>query len=349
MGGPGGSVTYGDYFTAARDFLSADGMAVVIRALQGVCETVPEVIRIHLVKHGALYHPAHVSLTAGQAQAHLVLNVAISAEGRERLPVEVAFLRELARVYPQSYLPEVYGWGVGTAGRHGDLPMFAGQWLDGYHEVHHTISQGSIPRPWVVWDSLNPHWYFSRRQSDDFYRQAVFILTYYLNPINLHAITEWHHAAGDFVVKRKKNGHIDVRLITVRRYGALFDLAPDTVPDLNTLLEGLAAFFLRTSLWMRLDRLDGVGELDWSDDDALLPIWEGFVRGLRQMTRVHRLPRLFAQAALHYLAAHDHNDLRRLGLGILARCPAALPEVTLMRRHLSSHSAGLAGVIRAGQ
>jgi hypothetical protein len=347
------AVTYGEYFTAACDFLSADAMAVpalaIRRCLGSTVAPAPEVVRIHLVKHGAMYHPARVTLVTGQTQVPLVLNVAISPEGRERLPAEVAHLTRLQRDFPETYVPEVYGWGRGATDRQAPLPMFAGQWLAGYHEVHRTTGDGSGRQQWIVWDSDAGPWRLSRARVADFFRQAVFILTFYFDPYTLHAIMEWHHAAGDFVLKRKSDGNIEVRLITVRRYGPLFHQDADAAVDLQTLLGALTVFFLRTSLWMRLDRLEGTGALVWSEDGVVPAMWEGFVRGLGRLAGVHHFPESFADAAVRYVAAHDRHDLRRLGLGILERYPADLPETALIRRHLGRHAARLASVIRGSR
>jgi hypothetical protein len=344
------AVTYGDYFTAVHDFLSADDLFLARRLACGCsrCTGTPEGVRIHLVKHGAFYHPACVTLVCAHHQVRLALNVAVGALGRGRLPVEAGHFEQLRRNFPEAYIPELYRAGVGHTTRREALPMFAAQWLDGYHEMHRTESLGSGAQQWVVWDCDAGSWCLSETQVADFFRRAVFILTYYFDPHTLSTIMEWHHAAGDFIVKCNTDQSLDVRLITVRRYGPLFHLTADDTLDVNTLLDALALFFLRTSLWMRLDRLDGVGSLVWSHDATLRPIWEGFIQGLEQFARLHQFPETFVAAATGYIANHDRLDLRRMGLQILERYPPDLPEAVLIEHHLDRHVACLSELVQEG-
>ena len=346
------AVSYGDYFSAVQDFLSADGMALPLRVvgqcLGGACQA-PDAIGIHLAKHGALYHPARVTLAVGSHRLPLVVNVAISDIGRERIGAEVSHLEHLTTDFPEVYLPRIYGVGSGATPHRQILPMFAGQWMDGYHELHRTAGENADPERWLVWDndSDDGAWCLSENQVDAFFRQAVFILTYYFDPRTLHAILEWHHAAGDFIVKGVPGGPIDVRLITVRRYIPLFDMPTEAVMAVHTVLDALAIFFLRTTLWMRLDRLEGVGPLVWAADRAMAPMWEGFVMGLEAMARMHRLPDVFVVGAVRYLAAHEQHDWERLGAQLLARYPSGLPEAGIIARHLERHITHLVSAIRS--
>ncbi len=340
------AVTYGDYFTAVRDFLSINPSALPATHGRPAANGFPDGVRIHLVKHGAFYHPACVTFTSGQHQVRMVLNVAVGELGRAHLPLEVGYLEQLHRNFPDTFIPEPYLAGQGLTTRQEPLPMFAAQWFDGYHELHRTASSGSHPQQWVVWDCDAGSWCLSEAQVSDFFRRAVFILTYYFDPHTLSAIMEWHHAAGDFVVKRNPDQSLDVRLITVRRYGPLFQLTADDILDLTVLLDALTVFFMRVSLWMRLDRLDGVGALVWSDAATLRPMWEGFIHGLEQLADLNRFPDSFAAAAARYIANHDRHDLRRMGLQILQHYPADLPEVVLIKRHLDHHADCLSVLIQ---
>jgi hypothetical protein len=342
------AVTHGDYFTAVHDFLSAFDTVLPRHLACGFpgCDGAPEVVRIHLVKHGAFYHPACVTLACAHHQVRMVLNVAVGALGRNRLAVEAGYFEQLHRNFPEAYIPQLYRMGVGRTTRRDPLPMFAAQWLDGFHEMHRSESMASAAQQWVVWDCDAGSWCLSEAQVADFFRRAVFILTYYFDPHTLSAIMEWHHAAGDFIVKRNADQSLDVRLITVRRYGPLFHLTADDSLDVNTLLDALTVFFLRTSLWMRLDRLDGVGSLVWSHDATLRPIWEGFIQGLEQFARLHQFPETFVAAATGYIANHDRHALRHMGRQILEHYPPDLPEAVLIEHHLDRHAACLATLIQ---
>ncbi|WP_054029295.1 hypothetical protein [Desulfatitalea tepidiphila] len=335
------AVTYGDYFTAVVDFLTRDRMAVGRRAVSRMREKhtnhAIEEIRIHLVKHGNCYHPAMVILATGGVDVPIVVNVAVSREGQDIIAIETECLKQLSRRFADHLLPEVYHFGAGRPGSGGELPMFAGEWFSHYHEFHLAHSSPSGANRHVVWDPDQGHWQLSETQSADLYRQAMLILTCHFDPYTLSAIQHWHHAAGDFVVKATPDG-IDLRLITVRRCAPLLNLDTQDPITLETLLETLAVFFLRTSLWMRIDRIDGVGELIWAGEAALAPIWKGFGEGLEKMAGRHDLPPAFAEAAKQYLASHTREDLVDLGLEILNRYPRSLPEATLIQRHLKRHA-----------
>jgi hypothetical protein len=344
------TVSYGEYFTAVGDYLTQEGVAVWARAAQdvlgrGIALAAADGAQVHLVKHGALYHPALVTLSLEAIRVPLVLNVAVSPAGRERLPAEVAHLRRLGADFEEQFIPRVYGWGHGRVAGQDAVPMFAGQWLTGFHELHPAAGPGG-QRPWSVWDPDRGPWQLSDRQVADFFRRAVFILTYYFDPHTLDAILAWHHAAGDFVVCGCGDA-LDVRLITVRRYEPLFQLEVGEELSLELLLEALAVFFVRTSLWMRLDRLDGVGSLVWAGEASLAPMWAGFVQGLECMARRNDFPAAFVPGVLRYLARHTLEDLVGLGERIIARHPAGLPEVALLRRHLVRHAVRLAEIIAA--
>jgi hypothetical protein len=344
------AVSFGDYFTAVSDYLNGDGrdaLALAIRH-QLDCECYPSAldrIQVHLVKHGALYHPARVTVTIGTRRLDLVLNVAASPAGRERLAAEAAHLTRLAADFSPRFIPRVHGWGAGRIADREPLPMFLGEWLNGFHELHPTAGSDH-QRPWAVWDPDRGRWHLSESQVADFFRQAVFILTHYFDPHTFEAIQAWHHAAGDFVVRAQGPG-LELRLITVRRYGPLFLLERDDELTIERLLEALAVFFLRTSLWMRLDRLDGVGDLTWAGEAVLSPMWEGFVRGLESMARRNDFPENFVPGVIAYLAGHGRDEWLALGETILARFPAELPEADLLRRHLARHTDGLARIVKA--
>ncbi len=344
------TVSFGDYFTAVGNYLNGEGRAALALALRdrlGRGSHISELdgVQVHLVKHGAFYHPARVTLTQGARHLALVLNVAVSPAGRERLTAEAAHLARLEADFPRRFIPRVYGWGAGRIGDREPLPMFLGEWLSDFHELHPTVGLDE-QRPWAVWDPDRGRWQLSERQVAEFFRQAVFILTHYFDPHSLEAIQAWHHAAGDFVV-RSQGPSLEVRLITVRRYGPL--LRPEKEDPLTTerLLELLAVFFLRTSLWMRLDRLDGVGELTWAGDAVLMPIWQGFVQGLQSMAQGNDFPEIFVPGVIAYLAGHGRAAWTDLGEAIIARFPAEFPEVALLRRHLARHAEGLTETITA--
>lgn len=349
-GSPAGRITYGDYFTAAADFLSRNGAAMLRKAGPILKRRLsPEAltrIHIHLIKHGAFYHPALVRLCAGRDRIPMILNVAVDDPGRRCLAAEIAALDHLNLNYAEAYVPIVYGAGTGRTSDGRSLPMFAGQWLDHFYEVHRSPAGKPADRQsWSVWDTELGCWSLNEHQTARLFEQAAYILTYHFDPHTLSTVRSWHNAAGDFVVRKNKND-IDVRLITVRRYAPLIRLDDDETVDLETLLHALTLFLLQTSLWLRIDRIDGVGELAWADEQFLLPIWRGFAQGLRKMAATNAFPTEFAAGVFTYLLKYSTKDLLDLGLQIASRYPADLPEADLIRGHLPAHAAQLAAAIK---
>lgn len=346
---PPAAITYGDYFSAVCDFLTREGMAGLghLAARAGQRPVQPahiQRITIHLIKHGAFYHPALVTLHTDSQDLSLILNVAVSQTGRQVLPVEHRQLELLSRRFPRSFLPKVYGRGRGADATGRQLEMFAAQWLSDFHELHPSTGPADEAH-WTVWDTVRGPWRLSPSQVSAFHEQAAFILTYYYNPLTFEAILDWHHAAGDFVIRRDQESII-VRLITVRRYAPMFALEDETQPDLQAVLDGLVIFLLNTSLHLRLDRLDGTGELVWAPDHVLPAIWQGFRRGLERMAPLYHLPPEFIEAVRQYLAAHGSEGMTRVIAQVIENHARQGDGADLLSRQGPAHAAGLARVIR---
>jgi hypothetical protein len=346
----GSQVTFGEYFLAAEDFLSQHFETLVADLQRSSCtaaklDTIKR-ITIHLVKHGAFYHPARITLSDGNSRAHLVLNVAVSKAGRALLNIEAANLKRLGREATHRRTPEVYAVGEGAVAGKSPLPMFAAQWFDGFSEFH------SGPDPdhpggciWRVWDETGD-WKMSRDELRQVMEQAACILTTHYHPVSFEAILDWHLAAGDFIIRRQTNG-MDVRLITVRRYAPLLEADDNNPPGLDRILDGLMLFFMDISLHLRMDRLDGVGEVVWADDSTPTAIWEGFVLGLDQMAHMRGLPREFVDGVLDYAKAHNEENLLEIGRQVHKRMRKLPEESALIGHHLHSHVATLAALVQS--
>ena len=107
------------------------------------------------------------------------------------------------------------------------------------------------------------------------FEESSKILALYYDGRDFSRIGAWHHAAGDFIVKARDDEGINVRLTTVRKYEPL----PET--ENAAPMIALVYFFLDTTVRMRLDRLNGVGETVWADDFAVTATVKGFIEGLR--------------------------------------------------------------------
>ena len=142
------------------------------------------------------------------------------------------------------------------------------------------IFRGRIQRapPLIkVWDVHSEKPFLDAEEARSVYHQAALILTAYLDPESFSQIYPWHHAAGDFILKRLEAG-AQLRLITVRGYLPLVTVGSDPSEKWIPLVH----FFLNLSLRMRLDRLDGTGELVWADPDCLAGVVSGFIEGWEQ-------------------------------------------------------------------
>lgn len=283
-------VTYGDYFSVVTDFCALDGWISITKAASAklgcrVTETDLSDVSIFLVKHGAFYHPARLRVSVADQTLSFVVNVAASADGRKTLSREVRALERLNAQRPFGWLPAVYGHVSDP------VPMFLGEWFDGFHEFHLTRKADGDDLAVVVWDGADTRCLLTENQTADLYRNAAMILTACYDPITTCQVFPWHHAAGDFVV-RIEGDKVAVRLITVRNFAPVVATA-SKIEDEKALLDNLIDFLIHLSMRMRLDRLDGVSEIVWVSDDGLEPMIDGFFQGLDLTGRMSGFPEDF--------------------------------------------------------
>jgi hypothetical protein len=338
------AITLGHYFQAVRAFLEGSAQAVVARALrgQGLAMDGAEEIGIYLAKHGECYHPARVAAQAGGTRIEWVVNVAVSPAGAAIIQNEFAALQRLNRDFFPSYLPEVYVLGEVQVQTGQPLSMFLGQWLAGFHEFHLTRTGPGDETGVVLWDPENGNRILSRDQVKALYAQAARVLTHYFNISTAECIGAWHHAAGDFVVNLA--GHAPVaRLVTVREYRPL--LRPESAPagrGVKGLLEALLVFFLNLTMRMRLDRLDGVGEVAWAGPEAVEGALAGVLEALAEKPELLDAPLPLDVLFTHYLLSGTPDDLLDMCSGILASFHPHSPDTAVARAHLEEHAAALA-------
>jgi hypothetical protein len=85
-------------------------------------------------------------------------------------------------------------------------------------------------------------------------------------------------------------------------------------------------FLLNLSIRTRLDRLDGTGEMAWSDPVAVEATVAGMLAGLAEKPPPFELPLPFTQLFRRYLANCSAEDLLDLCNGIAATYPPEAPE-----------------------
>ena len=331
------SITYADYFEAIRSYLSRNHCEALMRGLPApICSPSArrpfEEIRIYLEKHGAHYHPARIVIPDLQPPRAFVVNVAVAAAGRQILEADVANLKRLNRRYGYDFIPRVYHWGSGSLNKGRPLKMFLGNWLEGYHEFH-VGGLGSGRANILLWDPAAGPRPLSCGQTAQLYRRAAMILTAYYNLYSFEHISAWHHAAGDFVAK-VDSGSVDVKLITVRAYLPLFRALE---ADPETVIQALLLFVLKLSLGMRLDRLNGTGEMVWLDDTVCAATLKGFRDGLHLQARRGWIPDDFARHFMSFMKGLPGDDLFELLAGVAERFPREGAGTALIRKNLKRH------------
>lgn len=192
----------------------------------------------------------------------------------------------------------------------------------------------------MVWDDARDRFFLSVEQTQTLYARASKILTAYYNLASFEQIFSWHHAAGDFIVKIE-NEKLELRLVTVRRYAAIFEKQKNTraAPvDPQQILQALLIFFLRLSIHMRLDRLDGIGEMVWSDSIAVEATLIGFLEALSMKPDVPSLPDSPLACFIAYLASCTEEDLIDLTAAIVNRFNPQMPGLKVVEKNMQRHA-----------
>ena len=334
------SITYGQYFNAAHRFLCSDaGLAALAEAYvhqwaMAISRDDVDSIDIFLAKHGQYYHPARIEVTAKRRKTTLVLNVAISPEGCDCLANDYQTIQKLQHIFPYDFLPRIFGQATsGSVAKNRPIRFGLGQWLDDYHEFHLAPDATRI----VVWHTTDAPVLLSEDATRAIFEQATRILTAYYNLVTFEHIFSWHHAAGDFVVNTDSN-QVSVRLTTVRQYVPIFG---NGEADIEGVFHALLLFLLSTSIRMRLDRLEGVGDFVWAEDIALEGTVVGFWSGLQVQADAEIIPLSLIDQFHSYMGQLSDKDLYELLDSIVKRTYAKMPELPIVQRHLVAHAAVL--------
>ena len=347
------SISHGDYFHSVRSFLEQDRLEILASAVsQSLDRTIEpdeiEEIRICLEKHGEFYHPSRIVARVNGAVISFVVNVAVSPKGREFILNEFRLLQRLNTDFTYPFIPKVHYQGDVSI-KNGDvtLPMFLGEWFENFNEFHLSRDKSDDKIKLVVWDPVHGNLFLSPDQTKELYSQAAMILTCYYNLETFEHISLWHHAAGDFVVKLQ-DGKIDLRLITVRRYAPMFGEieAQEEASASQLMLEALLVFFLNLTLRMRLDRLDGIGDMTWADNVAVEGALDGFFRGLAMKAEDGIIPEPFVGFFQHYLSRCTQADLLDLSVSITNKFNPLAAEIAVINENLKAHTTVLFSAIQ---
>jgi len=350
---PGDSISHWDYFRAIRRFLEINDFETVSTALEQSLKKrlTPAAItdiKVCLAKHGEFYHPARIEVAAGTQSAIFVLNVAVSAPGLRTIHEEYRILKFLNDEFAHSFTPRVYHCGeIETAGNR-PLVLLLGEWLEGYHEFHLSTGPSGAGAHMHLWDGKDSRSVLSTAQQAAIYRQAARILTYYYNVETFEQVFAWHHAAGDFIARVEKDA-VDLKLITVRRYAPLLKKQNDLEAgetDVEMMLQALLLFFLNLVIRMRLDRLDGVGDIVWADRLAVAATLEGFFEGLAMKPSIPSLPDSIDRCFAFFLSVSSEADLDELCRSVAGTFDRRAPETVIVRLNLDEHITSLKEAIQ---
>ncbi|MFH1112317.1 MAG: hypothetical protein V1792_00210 [Pseudomonadota bacterium] len=332
-------MNYGTYLNAVRRFL-VDNRHQFGRLLhESVAGDGESIIHIDIVaeKHGSEYHPARVVARGTDRTASFVVNTAVNDRGRDRLTKDFHLLRELGSRFPRTFVPAVYFTGDVSVPGDGDSPaelsMFLGEWLEGFHEFHLSHNEANGCLDTVVWDTDQGYGILPVDQSESLHNQAAFILAYYYDPDGFREIFPWHHAAGDFVVSRL-NGGLRVKLITARQYAPRL-IMEQASPENR--LQALMLFIANLTIRMRLDRLDGVGEIAWAGDHSVGATILGALDGIRAKIQDDMCDPALLEAFLAAASRMSAEDVTRLVMEVVGCCDEDAPDMPVIRLHLADH------------
>ena len=112
------------------------------------------------------------------------------------------------------------------------------------------------------------------------------------------------------------------------------------------ILEALLVFFLNMAIKMRIDRLDGVGEIVWSDDAALKGILKGFFEELALKPKSSAFAEPLNVCFRQHLLSCRRADFFDLNHAIVHTYPSEAPELPIIRQRLGKHVEDLYNAIR---
>ena len=308
-------MTLGDYFLAIRDLiLSEDGrpLTTLLSRLWTRNAAIADVdtIFIRYEKYGTLYHISSAEIVAGARRTRLTVSAAVTDESKEALDREFGVLQRLGSQKSLSYLPQVcckHAVQIRKAEGSETLLMTLSEWFDNYHEWHFS-HDGEGRQRIIVWDMESGYRFMSEQETYEIIRQAATILTFYYDTETYNRIFPWHHGAGDFVVKSAE-GAIDLKLVTARGYEpvAVPEHDPETGPSRAIIL-----FFLETTVKMRLDKYEGMGESIWADAFVVGAAVDGFFRALRLKESEGHAFAIKVNDLMKQLKGFTEDELKRL-------------------------------------
>ena len=345
-------LTLGDYFHSLKSFIFRDNgkhlLAILIErfnkdiALEGINE-----VLIRTEKHGAFYHIASIEILSDATPVKLCVSTALTQKARKSLADDFKLINLLDQTFKFSYLPKVYFKGDiechSVAGAE-TFSMLLAEWLEDYHEWHLSMDEKTKKQRLCIWDQKKGIQYASEDDGFEIFRQISKILTLYYNTKDFSQIYPWHNAAGDFIV-RNRDGNIDVKLTTVRKYEPF--KASVSEDDISPMIAEVY-FFLNMSLQMRLDKFDGVRDVAWAGDFSVQAAVEGFFEALNIMESEGRFYPGKVNEMLALLKMFDKEEIQKLTASMIHLYQMEDPDdLSVMEIHLKDHVSRLYETIQS--
>ncbi len=334
------NLTYGEFFEALSLFVDSHLSDFIIKYFfrsENRVINPHEIsrIHIHLEKHGLFYHPARIILFLPDCQIALVANVAVSRAGKDLIRNEYRLLEQLAEQISPAWVPRVFGCDRIQIDRQRHVLVFVGEWFEDFHEFHVSDKTGPGETNIRVWDPNNENLFLTRLQAQHVFEQTAMILTAYYDIGTFERISRWHHAAGDFVVCLRQDIP-RVKLITVRAYEPLFNLSGESI-EMETILNTLLIFYLNLTLLLRIDRMDGIGDMVWIEADVVKAITSGFFKGLSSQAENTVIPAELIDVFKTFLLRIPETDIREIFMGIVDKIDPKSPDLTVIKQNIDSH------------
>ena len=297
-------------------------------------------------KHGTLYHVASVEITGHGLRRKFAVNTAFSEPKRKLLQQECETMRYLNQHFFYDYIPKMYlASEVQLSNPKGNetVVMSVSEWLEGYHEWHLAVDPDG-KQEILVWDMERGNRTATREKTQSIFREASRILTLYYDPKTYRQIYPWHHAAGDFVVK-PAGGSVEVKLTTARNYLPLISFPMKA--DANRVI-ALVAFLLNMTVQMRLDRIGGVGEPIWAQEEFVRPCLAGFFGALQTLKDEGKGDWGEEPDLVPFLKRFSKEELHTLYAPLMESYREEKPqEFTLIEKNLEDHIATLWEALQA--
>ncbi len=299
-------------------------------------------IEVFLEKHGAFYHPLKIQVVFYNNQTcSFVLNGAVSKKGIALIKNEYELLLKINKRHSKSYLPQIYGFDFITMGVAG-VGFFLGQWFEDYREFH--VSDDNETRQISIWDSNGSCHYIQVEEAFAIYQKIAGILTHYYNIETFEHISSWHHAAGDFIVSMEE-GTFSVRLITIREYSPLTQFGARESNKKTYILPSLLLFFLNMTIRIRIDRLNGTGEIVMIDELVLNGVIKGFLSALDEKSVIYDYGDL-RSAFIEFFVQFDSEQILDILINSVESTCSDPLEITLIEENLQIHCRRLYSILK---